>query len=131
MMKNHLFRLKISCSSILNLELKKFTNYYVTINFTKGIVMVSYWVDLTSVYGFTIGKSYTYMHNHKVLNNKPYETEIDNCNSLKKSTCPLPSICQIKSIVYQANIDCDIAGYKQKCYLVSRETTFKDPFGNR
>ena len=30
----------------------------------------------------------------------------------------------------QANIDCDIAGYKQKCYLGSYETTFKDRFGN-
>ena len=30
----------------------------------------------------------------------------------------------------QANIDRDIAGYKQKCYLGSRETTFKDRFGN-
>ena len=30
----------------------------------------------------------------------------------------------------QANIDCDIAGYKQKCYLGSCETTFKDRFGN-
>ena len=32
--------------------------------------------------------------------------------------------------IYQANIDCDIAGYKQKCYLGSCETTFKDRFGN-
>ena len=38
--------------------------------------------------------------------------------------------CQTKWIIYQANIDCDIAGYKQKCYLGSRETTFKDRFGN-
>ena len=26
--------------------------------------------------------------------------------------------------------DCDIAGYKQKCYLGSCETTFKDRFEN-
>ena len=32
--------------------------------------------------------------------------------------------------VYQANTDCDIAGYKQKCYLGSCETTFKDRFGS-
>ena len=33
-------------------------------------------------------------------------------------------------MIYQANIDCDIAGYKQKCYLDLRETTFKDRFEN-
>ena len=33
-------------------------------------------------------------------------------------------------MVYQANIDCDIAGHKQKYYLGSCETTFKDRFGN-
>ena len=75
-------------------------------------------------------KSYTYMHNHKVLNDKSNETGINNCNCRNKDTCPLPKSCQTKCIVYQANIDCDIAGYKQKCYLGSCETTFKDRFGN-
>ena len=28
--------------------------------------------------------SYTYMHNHKVLNNKPNETKINNCNCRNK-----------------------------------------------
>ena len=45
-------------------------------------------------------------------------------------TCPLEKSCQTKCIVHPANIDCDIAGYKQKCYLGSYETTFKDRFGN-
>ena len=70
-------------------------------------------------------------HNHKVLNNKPNETEIDNCNYWNKDTCPLPDSCQTKSLFYQANIDCHIAGYKQKCYLGSCETTFKDRFRNQ
>ena len=74
--------------------------------------------------------SYTYMHHHKVLNDKPDETGINNCNCRNKDTCPLPKSCQTKYIVYQANIDRDIAGYKQKCYLGSCETTFKDRFGN-
>ena len=74
--------------------------------------------------------SYTYMHNQKVLNDKPNETGINNCNCRNKDTCPLPKSCQTKCIVYQANIDCDIAGYKQKCYLGSCETTFKDRYGN-
>ena len=74
--------------------------------------------------------SYTYMHNHKVLNDKPNETGINNCNCRNKDTCPLPNSCQTKCIVYQANIDCDIAGYKQKRYLGSCETRFKDCFGN-
>ena len=74
--------------------------------------------------------SYTYMHNHEVLNDKPNEMGINNCNCCNEDTCPLPNSCQPKCIVYQANIDCDIAGYKQKCYLGSCETTCKDRFGN-
>ena len=72
----------------------------------------------------------SYMHNHKVLNDKPNEMGISNCNCRNKDNCPLPNSCQTKCIIYQANIDCDIAGYKQKCYLSSCETTFKDRFGN-
>ena len=74
--------------------------------------------------------SYTYMHNHKVLNDKPNEMGINNYNCRNKDNCPLPNTCQTKYIIYQANIDCDIAGYKQKCYLGSCETTFKYRFGN-
>ena len=74
-------------------------------------------------------KSNTYMHSHKVLNNKSNETEINNCNCRDKDTCPLPNICQTKGKTYQANTGCNIAGYKQKCYLGSCET-FKDCFGN-
>ena len=74
--------------------------------------------------------SYAYMHNHKVLNDKPNETRINNCNFRNKNTCPLSKRYQTKCIVYQANIDCDIARYKQKYYLDSCETTFKDHFGN-
>ena len=44
--------------------------------------------------------SYTYMHNDKVLNDKPNETEINNCNCRNKDTCPLPNRCQTKSIIY-------------------------------
>ena len=36
----------------------------------------------------------------------------------------------MKCSVYQVNIDCDIAGYKQICYLGSCETTFKNCLGN-
>ena len=65
---------------------------------------------------------YTYMHNDKVLNDKPNETRINNCNCSKKDTWSLPNSYQTKCIIYQANIDCDITG--QKCYLGSCETTF-------
>ena len=44
--------------------------------------------------------SYTYMHNHKVLNGKPNETGINKCNCRNKDTCPLPKSCQTKCIVY-------------------------------
>ena len=74
--------------------------------------------------------SYTYMHNDKVLNDKPNETEINNRNYRNKDTFPLPNNYQTKSIINQANIHCDIAGYKQKCYHGSCETTFKEQFGN-
>ena len=47
--------------------------------------------------------SYTYMHNHKVLNNKPNETGINNCNCRNKDTCPLPKSCQTKCLVCQKN----------------------------
>ena len=70
--------------------------------------------------------SYICIHNHKVPDNKPDETRINNCNCLNKDTCPLPNSCQTKCIV----IDCDITGYKQKCYLSSFETIFKDRLGN-
>ena len=65
------------------------------------------------------------MHIHKVLNNKPNETGINNCNCRNRDTCPLLNSCQTKCMVYQANIDCDIAGCKQKCYLGSCETSLK------
>ena len=68
-----------------------------------------------------------YMHNHKVLNDKPNETRINNCNCRYLS---FTEYCQTKCIIYQAIIDCGIAGYKQKCYLGSCETTFKDLFEN-
>ena len=74
--------------------------------------------------------SYTYMDNHKVLNDKPNETGVNDCNCCNKDYCHLPNSCQTKFIIYQANIDCDIAGYKQKYYLSLCETKFKDRFGN-
>ena len=52
--------------------------------------------------------SYSYMHNHKILNDKPNVTGINNCNCCNKDTCPLPDSCQMKCIIYQTNIDCDI-----------------------
>ena len=73
--------------------------------------------------------SYIYMHSHKVLNDRPNETGINNCNCRNRYTCPLPNSCQTKCIIYQVNVDCDIDGYKQKCYVGSGEITFKEHFG--
>ena len=61
--------------------------------------------------------SYTCMHNHKVLNDRPNETGIDNCNCRNKDTCPLPNSCQTYCIIYQASIDSDVAGYKKHVTL--------------
>ena len=55
--------------------------------------------------------SCTYMLNHEVINNKTDETDINHCNCHNEDSCPLPNSCQTKSIIYQANIDCDIASY--------------------
>ena len=74
--------------------------------------------------------SCTYMHNHTVLKDKSNETGIDNCNCRNKDSCPSPNSCQAKCIIYQAYNDWDIAGYKQKCYIVWCEITFEDRFGN-
>ena len=49
--------------------------------------------------------SYTYMHNHKVLNDKPNETGINNCNCRNEDDCPLPNTCQTKYVIFQGNID--------------------------
>ena len=46
----------------------------------------------------------------------------------KKYLSPTNSF-QTKSIIYKANINCDFAGYKEKCYLSPCETRFKDRFG--
>ena len=70
------------------------------------------------------------MQNRKVLHGKPNETGINHCNCRNKDTYHLPNSCQTKCIIYQANIYCGNTGYKQKCYLGSCRTTFKDHFGN-
>ena len=53
--------------------------------------------------------------------------QIDNCYCRNKDTCLLPNSYQMKTIIYQVSIGCDIAEYKQKCYLGSRKR--KDRFG--
>ena len=45
--------------------------------------------------------SYTYMHNHKFLNNKPNEMLINNCNCRNKDNCPLPNSCQTNNLSSQ------------------------------
>ena len=52
--------------------------------------------------------SYTDINNHK---------GIDNCKYHNKNTCPLPNSFQTTGVIYQANIDCDIGGYKQNVIL--------------
>ena len=50
---------------------------------------------------------------------------------IKTLQSPLPNSCPKKWIIYQANIGCDIAGYKQKCSFGSCETKFNNRFGNQ
>ena len=69
--------------------------------------------------------SYTYVHDHKVLNDKPNKPGMNNCDCRNKDTCSLPNSFQMKWIIYQANIDYGIAEQKQKCYLGSCKTTLK------
>ena len=44
--------------------------------------------------------SYTYIHSHKVLNDKTNETEISNCNCRNGYTSLLQNSCQTKCITY-------------------------------
>ena len=74
---------------------------------------------------------YTYMHNDKVLNDKPNETRINNRNCSKKDTWSLPNSYQTKCIIYQANIDCDknvtLAHVKQHSTLIRIKWVLEDP----
>ena len=71
--------------------------------------------------------SYTYMHNQKVLNNKPNETGINNCNGRNKDTCPLPNSSQTKCIIkptltvtsLDVNKNVTLAHVKQHLKIVS------------
>ena len=71
--------------------------------------------------------SYTYMHNQKVLNNKPNETGINNCNGRNKDTCPLPNSYQTKCIIkptltvtsLDVNKNVTLAHVKQHLKIVS------------
>ena len=57
---------------------------------------------------------------------------INNCNCCcNKDTWTLLNSCEMKCIIYQPNNDCDITGYKQKCYLGSCKSIFKDRFENQ
>ena len=60
--------------------------------------------------------SYTYMHNHKVLNDEPNEMGINNCNCRNKDNCPLPNSCQTKCIIYH---NVTLAHVKQHLKIVS------------
>ena len=68
------------------------------------------------------------MHNHKVLNDKPNETGINNCNCHNKDTSPLPNSSQTKCVIFQANIDCDITGYKKNVTLAHVKQHLKTHF---
>ena len=53
------------------------------------------WTNVKISYSFMPNmNSYTDMHNHKILNNKPNEMGINNCNCRNKDTCLLPNSCQ-------------------------------------
>ena len=60
------------------------------------------------------------MYNYKLLNGKP--------NEIESVAIKVLVLYQIPS--KQTNIDCEIAGYKEKCYLVSCEITLKGRFEN-
>ena len=67
------------------------------------------------------------MHNHKVVNDKPNETGINNCKCRNEDTCPLPNSFQTKCIIYQAltvtsldiNKNFTLAHVKQHLKIVS------------
>ena len=70
-------------------------------------------------------------HNKNTLGKarqKHPDTQIYKCTNKKQ--CPLNGKCLTWSIVYQANVNANIPGYKEKVYLGVSETTFKVRYGN-
>ena len=68
----------------------------------------------------------------KALKDKLNEKEIANCKCHNKGTCRIPISFHTKGIIYQANIDYDIPGYKQNCYLGSIQfwESFRESFNH-
>ena len=67
--------------------------------------------------------SYNYMHNHKVLNDKPNETGINNSKCRNNDTCPLINSCQTKLTLTATSLDINknvtVAHVKQHLKIVS------------
>ena len=72
--------------------------------------------------------SYTYMHNHKVLNDKPNEMGVNNCNCRNKDNCPLQTVVKqnasfIKPTLTVTSLDTNknatLAHVKQHLKIVS------------
>ena len=64
----------------------------------------------------------------KVLN-KTAETE-ESCNCRNKNNCPLDRKCLTPNIIYEAQITSNQLNYKQRIYIGTAETEFKQRFNN-
>ena len=73
-------------------------------------------------------KSVINNHNMKVLNNAA-EIE-ESCNCRNKNNFPLDGKCFTPNIIYEAQITSNQLNYKQKIYIGTAETYFKNRFSS-
>ena len=71
-------------------------------------------------------------HNREILtkNNREDAETTKKCDCRNKTTCPLNNNCQIKNVVYQAEISTIEDPSKDKIYIGLASTTFKARYGN-
>ena len=73
-------------------------------------------------------KSVIKYHNMNVLNNTA-EIE-EGCNCRNRNNCPLDGKCLTPNIIYEAQIMSNQPNFKQKVYIGTAETDFKQSFNN-
>ena len=69
-------------------------------------------------------------HNNKVLNPKPVQNELLECNCRKKEQCPLQGNCQVDKVIYKATIMPENKPEDKKHYIGLASTEFKARLAN-
>ena len=69
-------------------------------------------------------------HNNKVLNPKPVQNKMLECNCRKKEQCPLQGNCQVDKVIYKATIMPENKPEDKKHYIGLASTEFKARLAN-